>query len=277
MDQAKNKTESVIIGNCLDCRGLVRIPATVDAKSTVRCPHCGESYPLQQILIEAVPELELVANESLSNADQKVEDEKKTEPPREKFVVPVQLSKGAKRPNRRGNRSRSMSERGESSRGETSRRRSAERPKRNEEIETTAGRVGSAKSAVARPGSPRSERTTTTPRSRSKTTIAQASTFSETTKILIGGLLAFPIAYLLVFWVFHQDPLNLGPAISRVAPFAVPANLRGPESEEAAEIDADSPIGNEAQPSSSLNGEDELDLLPIPDVDPDKIGPIEFD
>ncbi len=80
-----------------------------------------------------------------------------------------------------------------------------------------------------------------------------------------------------MFWVFHQDPLNLGPAISRVVPFAVPAKLRGPESEEAAEIDADSQTGKKAQPRSSLTGEDELELLPIPDVDPDKIGPIEFD
>ena len=56
MDQAKNKTEAIIIGNCLGCQGLVRIPNSADAKSTVRCPHCDESYPLQQILIEAVPE-----------------------------------------------------------------------------------------------------------------------------------------------------------------------------------------------------------------------------
>ena len=79
-----------------------------------------------------------------------------------------------------------------------------------------------------------------------------------------------------MFWVFQQDPLNIGPAISRVAPFAVPAKLRGPEPEDA-EFDADSEIGKKAQPSDSLLGGDELDLLPIPDVDPDKIGPIEFD
>ena len=110
MDTAKKQTESIIIGNCLGCQGLVRIPATANAKSTVRCPHCGESYPLQEILIEAVPELELLASESPSvvpRADQNVGDQKKSDPPREKFVVPVQLSKGAKRPNRRGSRSKS--------------------------------------------------------------------------------------------------------------------------------------------------------------------------
>ena len=90
--------------------------------------------------------------------------------------------------------------------------------------------------------------------------------------------MAFPIAYLLVFWVFHQDPLNLGPAISRVAPFAVPAKLRGPEPEEGCRnATPSSQIGKKVQPSDNLLGGDEVDLLPIPDVDPDKIGPIEFD
>lgn len=272
MDQAKNKSASVIIGNCLGCQGLVRIPGTADAKSTVRCPHCGESYPLQQILIDAVPELELVTDDS--DSDQETDVEKKSEP-REKFVVPVQLSKGAKRSNRR-NRPRSMPESGESNRGETSRRRSQERPKRRyEEARIPDGGVGIAQPSVVNIRSTPSERKRM-PR-RGKRNVVQQSSFGESTKVLVGGLLAFPIAYLLVFWVFHQDPLNLGPAISRVAPFAVPAKLRGPEPEEAAEIDPNSKKVGNSTPGSRLMIDDEDDALPIPDVDPDKIGPIEFD
>lgn len=272
MDQAKNKTESVIIGNCLGCHGLVRIPESANAKSKVRCPHCGDSYPLQQVLIDAVPELELLVDETASQSDQNAEVEKKSEA-KEKFVVPVQLSKGAKRSNRRSRR-RSKSERGDNSRGEPSRRRSPERPsRRHEEIEFPNGGVGTANPSVA---NLRSSERKKLPR-RGKRKVVQQSTFGESTKVLIGGLLAFPIAYLLIFWVFHQDPLNLGPTISRVVPFAVPAKLRGPESEDAAEIEVESKNVDRKKSGSSLLGDDEEYELPIPDVDPDKIGPIEFD
>ena len=115
MDQAKNKAETVIVGNCSSCRGLVRVLATADAKSKVRCPHCGDSYSLQQVLIDTVPELEFIDDTDAEGAESKK--------PREKFVVPVQLSKGAKRSNRRV-RARSVSGRG---RGESHPRRSSER------------------------------------------------------------------------------------------------------------------------------------------------------
>ncbi len=115
---------------------------------------------------------------------------------------------------------------------------------------------------------PRNSRTATPPGS-----------LGETTKILIGGLLAFPIAYLLVFWVFQQDPLNLGPAISRVAPFAVPAKLRGPELEESEAVkgEDEAAAAKKKQDLDILLDSEQENSLPIPDVDPDKIGPIEFD
>ena len=47
---------------CLLCEEPVRLPdASPDA--SVRCPHCGESYELQEILNELPPELELVTQE----------------------------------------------------------------------------------------------------------------------------------------------------------------------------------------------------------------------
>ena len=225
MDTAKNKTESIIIGNCLGCQGLVRIPAVANAKSTVRCPHCGQSYPLQKILIESVPELELLGPESqdvVPQVDQQIKVEKKDDKPREKFVVPVQLSKGAKR----NHRHRSRSERSGGKDRPTQASVAVNTSRRSENIDFSASSAASLK-GVADTHSRSSRREAGKTHSCAIVRRRQNSSLGETTKILIGGLLAFPIAYLLVFWVFQQDPLNLGPTIGRVVPFAVPAKLRG--------------------------------------------------
>jgi len=47
----------------------------------------------------------------------------------------------------------------------------------------------------------------------------------EAIKILVGGLLAAPIAYLLLMWVFSRDPLGLVPTLNAVAPAIVPDKL----------------------------------------------------
>ena len=100
---SQNPFESIIIGNCLSCQGLVRVPATARASSKVRCPHCSNSYLLSQILDQAVPELELVDEPSdtpgVPRVDQILENPEGDEP--QKFVVPPQLSKGAHRSRRR--------------------------------------------------------------------------------------------------------------------------------------------------------------------------------
>ena len=83
----------------------------------------------------------------------------------------------------------------------------------------------------------------------------------EIIKIAIGGLLAFPIAYLMVLWFFGQDPLQIGPVIGNIAPFVVPAELRGPEPEPA-------PAKTEIKTNEPL---EDNGALPIPDIDPDKV------
>jgi len=46
-------------------------------------------------------------------------------------------------------------------------------------------------------------------------------------KVIAGACLALPIAYLIVMWVFTQDPLGIGQGLGEKLPFAVPAVLRG--------------------------------------------------
>ena len=53
----------------------------------------------------------------------------------------------------------------------------------------------------------------------------------EGLKIVLGGLLAFPLVQLGVWWLAGKDPLALGPQVAEYAPFVVPASLRGGEEE----------------------------------------------
>ena len=71
--------------------------------------------------------------------------------------------------------------------------------------------------------------------------------------MLIGALLALPVAQLLIWWVFGKDPLNLGPTVSGVIPAVVPADLQ-----EAADDQGDTP-------SDDQDDDEEVGDLPVPD------------
>lgn len=268
MDTTQSSSDSIIIGNCLSCKGLVRIPATADAKSTVRCPHCSESFRLQQILVESIPELELVTEEPepelIPRVDQVSIDRSNREQdkPRQKFVVPTQLSQGAKRKRNRRRRSESSSgkHRGGTDPGIPEGRSRHESQKVVPEI----GR-GEGPSAVRTTHSPDARTSRSSKGHRSKR--QNPSSIKEMFKILFGALLAFPIAYLLIMWVFRTDPLLIGPSIGNVAPFAVPAELREAGPDEGSNLDTLTTPGVEVE-----TDEETADSpLPISDVDPDRM------
>ncbi len=51
----------------------------------------------------------------------------------------------------------------------------------------------------------------------------------EIAKIVAGGLLALPLAQLILWWLpgeWQRDPLQIGPDVGRVLPWVVPANFR---------------------------------------------------
>lgn len=199
-ERNQNSTDSIIIGNCLSCQGLVRVPSTAPAKSIVRCPHCSESFQLFEILNQSVPELELVSEipavaeeaSEVPRVDQIVIKTDENREASDTFVVPPQLAKGARR-----SRRRSSSASGNMSSG-------------NSQPSSRAERTG--ESSRQRPRARR-------PRERNSAV--------EAIKVVMGGLLAIPIAYLVVFWLFKQDPLDLGPKIGNVAPFLVPEQFHG--------------------------------------------------
>ncbi len=298
MDQPDIKPASLIVGNCLSCSGLVRIPAAVRANSTVRCPHCGESFSLRQILENSIPELEVIETESPNKGsnvlyvDRSLHKEQDREQPREKFVVPRQLTIGAKR-KRRGRRHGSPGDK----KGNATPVRNSQPEQRyptglaiGEHVETdidtnsdwefrgiqsdsmqpvnvkTAERGISASESRARIGR-REVANAGRPKRSSR---SESAPIFEIVKIVFGGALAFPIAYLILFWAFRQDPLKLGPTIGNLVPFVVPAELRiqPVEAKKKDDDENDKPIEDKI-PKSKQNNRD--NILPIPDVDPDKI------
>jgi len=116
---------SIIVGNCIACNGLVRVSATANANADVRCPHCQQTFPLVRLLESSVPEVEVVVPQVATVKKQELYIDKTAGTAKDasgKFVVPSQLAKGARRrKSSRSSRSRSRS----SSRGSESERSSS--------------------------------------------------------------------------------------------------------------------------------------------------------
>ncbi len=116
MDSAKKSSVGPIIaGNCINCFGMVRISQTMAVNSTVRCPHCKESFLLHELLDQSLPPLEVVTKRGDDTPDQEApyidtldakrgQQADKPERPRVKFDAPKALRDGAKRRRRRRRR-----------------------------------------------------------------------------------------------------------------------------------------------------------------------------
>ena len=256
------KTES-IIANCLNCQGLVRVPVKAPANSTVRCPRCSISYTLAQILNETIPELELISEEPaeiVPRVDQVLPEKKDVDFESQKFVVPIQLAKGAQRTSRRR---RSSESNGSGSRSRRRRESSSSTDKRAPD-----------------PGPAEHPRLTDSS-NHSPTKTRKRGGFPEVLKIALGGFLAIPIAYLLIMWIFNKDPLNVAPSIGKTIPFVVPESLRAEKDPNEPETTGDLEPDSDASSIKPLTG---LDLLKdiesngddgdifIPNVDPESLG-----
>ncbi|MEL7497161.1 MAG: hypothetical protein AAFN77_06085 [Planctomycetota bacterium] len=222
-----------IIGNCLQCQGMVRVPMA-SPDSEVRCPHCSHRFKLLEILEQAVPELEVIEPEEASAIDDEAL------PKIETFVVPSQLAQGAKRRRKRRSSSRSKDlehpqisianpeqdsdpESGEQSLAETASISIRENDESLSESPAHSNRPSRRE---------RDRERKRTRKSKRRAPPVKSNPTFEFIKIVVGAALAIPIAYLLVFWVFQQDPLNIGPTISQTVPFLVPEKFRA-EPEEA--------------------------------------------
>ena len=91
-----------------------------------------------------------------------------------------------------------------------------------------------------------------TKRRRSKTRKSyEPTTSTEVIKIIFGGLLALPLAQLILWWGFQKDPLQLAEPISKVIPFIVPQKMQAkPEIES---FDTEEEINKDLPPTQRLN------------------------
>lgn len=263
-----DKTGNVILGNCVSCSGIVRVPISAPANSTVRCPHCSESFGLAEILSKAIPELELVQEDTpYARPADAVSTEKEIEPrvPRDRFVVPEQLSEGAKR------RSRS-SRSGSSSSSSRDEQVSliGDDDAAESDFDFSGSNSGQASRASRRSSSSSSRRRSSGRRSssrrhRDRVVVRERNPTLELIKVVSGGVLALPIAYFLVMWIFNQDPLGFGKSLGRSAPFAVPQSMRDEPAGDGAEV------GEVGEPSTGLEPSPEQGFIPQPEVNPDSV------
>ena len=247
---------------------MIRIPSTARPNQSVSCPHCSVSFSLAEVLDQQVPEVNFVEGvpvvqpvvngrpietpqtngqvngQANGNAEAPVIDTGKS-----KFQVPPQLSAGLRKKRRRRRRSSSSSS-SSGTEAEETRRNLREEKRREKEalnppkpiipmapkpepvtIREEPASVQTSTSASATPNERRRARS----RSRSSNSSSSAGEFL---KIVFGGAIALPMAYLILMWVFGKDPFAIAPTINAFVPAAVPdymvADDEGAEDSDAA-------------------------------------------
>ena len=286
---------SLIVGNCIACSGLVRVSTTASANADVRCPHCQETFPLIRLLESAAPEVEVVEPQAppVKKQTQKLYIDQTTETTKDaagKFVVPSQLAKGARRRKSSrsrsdGSRSRSSSSSSETERSSrhrsdsrshgdarpSSRRKPSPQEQLDERVDETSRKTRHPENesrnapppgiesldrepeplVQPRGSSDHSELPLSSHRSTrhrdaraAEAHNAQSNPAADFFKMLVGACLALPIAYLIVMWVFSQDPLGIGRGLGEKLPFLVPTALRA-DAEYDADNDNDTPVATD--------------------------------
>ncbi len=285
----------MILGNCISCNGLMRVPVTTDVTHVARCPHCDARFPVQQLIASAIPAAEILEGEVAEDFTPVVDRVRAATPegekPRTKFDVPKQLHDGAKhRRRRRRRRSRGSDDQRQQDRSDRSSGESKNSGARSissasmPRIDAEAVPIASTQSLAAAKtagvevvdeaaSSSRRSRSSSSSQSSVRSSggrpgIRRASAFDdeetsddpfmEWVKIVTGGLIALPLAYLALMWIAGLDPFGLANQINKAAPILVPASLVDQESLQPPEEDGGLPI-------------DESDSLPKPSVDPDEV------
>lgn len=281
----------MILGNCIACNGLMRVPVTTDVSHVACCPHCEKRFPVQQLIASAIPAAEIIEGEVAEDYIPVVDrvrepvDENAVKP-RTKFEVPKQIYNGAKHRRRRRRRSRSSDERKEQALKEAERSRSSGAkikvssvPVASTESATEAESVDTkvldevpressrSRSSLSSSSSSSSSRSSSSESrsSRSKSSSRRSSSRStpeeepdsavEWMKITVGGFIAFPLAYLGLMWIAGLDPFGLAPTIHKVVPFVVPSRF----------------VEDDLLPEFEDLDSDVDESLPMPSLDPDDV------
>lgn len=197
-----------MLTTCPQCGHFVRLPVLVSMSAHVRCPLCHHSYALRSVLPIDIPELELMVQGEWSGKSDSFPDlaarsassnsSERPIPVADRLSIPEVLQRGTKR---RGHR----------------------RPQR--ELGDAAGsHVASLDPQEMADISP-TDRRDYPRRPVGRRRKATSSSSLELVKVMVGGLLALPVAQLIIWWALGLDPFRMGPAVGRYVPFIVPSRL----------------------------------------------------
>jgi hypothetical protein len=206
-----------IITQCPKCASLVYLPTVVSTRTMLRCPKCQNQYSLESILPSDVPELQIVTgNEPVeqrpdSQGEAVNEGSRDTIPVSTKFEVPSILRYGSRR-------RRSSGE--ESAENETSEQTAA-----NETDEGDSPKV-SDNPVTEVPSISRSHRVRRSSRHHQHEFDGRPNGTLEMVKVVIGAVMALPVAQLIIWWGLGLDPLGIGPSVGRIVPPLVPRAIR---------------------------------------------------
>ncbi len=290
----------IIAGNCISCMGMVRISHSLSVNTTVRCPHCQESFVLAELLDQSLPPLEVVSIEPERDQTdapyidtlhlKRDQHASRPEKPRIKFEIPKALKDGAKRKRRRRRRRSSSSSTGGSNSSSangsnyvipSSTPAGGESTTMGEEVERRS-RSDSRRSTSSRnsgEGSPHRGKVRSHASRLKDSKVTRNK--EDLLKIGAGCLLALPIAYMMLIWVFKADPFGVANPMSKVVPFAVPSSMRATEpAADTAETSADIPSylinEDEVKPFVPEPNAETDDRIPITDIDPNEVFGHEF-
>ena len=176
------------------------MPDSGEEDWVVRCPLCSAEYSLAEVLGQRPPALQIVKSKTAAETPS-TDFENRAEPnPFAKF----QVGQGVDR-----DLANFQLDTGEP------------QPVSDSYVPAVDSMdTSSAKSSESQSAEPR-RRTSMRRESRR----AEKNPLLEFTKIVLGGLLALPVAQLIFWWGVKTDPIKLGPKVSKIAPFVVPAQF----------------------------------------------------
>ena len=216
--------------SCPQCEKEVTLPLSAGPESQVRCPLCSHEYSLESVFAELPPLLELLNAEPAAEATMAA------------AAAPAAESAGMFDLGGGGDSSSDEAEGGFALADA-------------EEHPSTASSFDfGADAAVDRPrGANAGAAPTSRPRRRK-----QANPVMEIVKVVLGGVVALPIAQLILWWLpgdWKRDPVGLAPSLPSFVSFLAPESLRNPDG------DTDDAATADGQPPGPAKGRPPEDAL----------------
>ncbi|MEQ1905595.1 MAG: hypothetical protein ABL888_15505 [Pirellulaceae bacterium] len=199
-----------IITQCPKCASLVYLPTVVSTRTMLRCPKCQNQYTLETILPSDVPELQIVTGNETVEPRLDSQGEVESIPVSTKFEVPSILRYGSRRRRSSGD--------------ESTENGTSEQVPANETSEVESPIV-SEHSVTEAPSISRSHRGRRSSRHHHEFDGRPNGTL-EMVKVVIGAVMALPVAQLVIWWGLGLDPLGIGPSVGRIVPPLVPRAIR---------------------------------------------------